>query len=467
MTMSEITIPTTEHRFADLVRRCRGPVLVPGDPGYDEARAAWNLTVDQRPAAIVAAHDASDVVAAVDAARAAGLRVAVQTTGHGSARPADGALLVLTAGLDGVHIDPVARTARVGGGVRWGAVLAAAQQHGLAPLVGSSTDVGAVGYTLGGGMGWLARRFGLAADHLRSVELVTPEARVVEVSAETDPDLFWALQGAGAGNFGVVTAMEIGLVPVSTVYAGNLLYPVEAASEILARWREWVDGVGEELTSAVCLMNFPPLDEVPEPVRGRSFVIVRGCWSGPLDEGRVLIDQWRAWRTPEIDLFGPMRLTHADTISNDPTHPIPYTISTEWFDDLPDAAVDVLVRRTFVAGPPPLVFAELRHGGGAIERSRAAIDRGRTGRFVLTMLAVAHGPDGAPAAEGYVAATRADLAPWANGSTFPNFTDGGERVARAATTAFTDTTLARLRAVKRRIDPADVFGFGGVALADA
>jgi len=461
---TDLTLTIDPAAVANLRTLVSGLVLVPGDAGYDEARATWNLAVDQRPALVVVADDRDDVVAAVRFAADRDLAVGVRATGHGTAQPADGGVLVVTAALTAVDVDPVARTARVGGGTRWGAVLAASHPHGLAPLLGSSSDVGVVGYTLGGGMGWLARRHGLAADRLRSVELVTADGTVVEASPTANTELFWALQGAGGGAFGIVTSMEIELVPVDVVYAGNLYYPAERAHEVLARWREWVRDVPEELTSAVSLMNFPPFEEVPAPLRGKSFAIVRGCFAGDLEAGKALVDQWRAWATPEIDHWGPMPFSEADHISNDPVDPMPFTISNEWFDELTDEAVDTIVKAAFPGGPPPLVFAEIRHAGGAIARGRGALDRGRTGAMVLTMLGVPHGPGELGTVEAHVARTRAALAPVATGASFPNFTERGERRQRSSQ-AFTSEALARLRAVKASVDPDGTFAFGGVDLA--
>jgi FAD/FMN-containing dehydrogenase len=203
--------------------------FLPGDSGYDRHRAGWNLAFDHRPAVIVAASSVSDVVTAVRIAREHHLRVAIQSTGHGVVRPADHETLLLTlANVDHVAIDPRRRRATLGGGAKWTHVLAAAQDHGLAPRLGSAPHVGAVGYTLGGGFGWLPRRYGLAVDHVDRLSIVLADGSVVETSATDHADLFWAMLGAGTGCLGVVVEMQIGLVPVTDVYAGNLLYPLDA-----------------------------------------------------------------------------------------------------------------------------------------------------------------------------------------------------------------------------------------------
>lgn len=463
--MSTISTPFS---FAAAVAELRdlitGAVVVPADgAAYDAARAAWTVTVDQRPAVIVVPESASEVAEAVRFARAAGLRVAVQATGHGVARPADDAVLILTKQMTGVTIDPVARTASVQAGAKWGAVLAPAQEHGLAPLLGSTTGVGAIGYTLGGGLGWLGRRYGLASDSVRSFDLVTPDGIEVHCDRFEQPEVFWALKGGGGGSLGVVTSMEIDLYPVDTVYAGNLLYPVEMAAEVMTRWRDWVGGVGDELTSSVLVMNFPPFEEVPEPIRGKSFVIVRGCWSGDLDAGKALIDEWRAWREPALDMFGPMPFTMADTISNDPVDPMPAKVTSELFDRLPDEAIRSIVHAAAPAPgqPPILAFAEIRHAGGAV-RSRAAAaanDRGRSAEFIFETVAVVMGEHAHLAIEAQFRQLRRELAPFTTGGAYLNFLEGTEKQERTPD-AFSQGHFNRVCVVKSALDADDRFAHG-------
>ena len=238
------------------------------------------------------------MVSSIDFARAKGLGIAVQATGHGVGLPADECVLILTRGLDDLRIDADARTAWVGAGLKWHTVLQRAQEDGLAPLLGSSTDVGAVGYTLGGGMGWLARKHGLSTDHVRFFEVVTPDGQVRTVSADENADLFWALRGGGGGSLGIVTGMEIELVPVTKVYGGNLLYPADMAREVVARYREWIATAPDELTSSFALANLPVDPLVPEFLQGQSFAVVRGCYCGSLADGEELMRFWRDWRTP-------------------------------------------------------------------------------------------------------------------------------------------------------------------------
>ncbi len=449
--------------LADLRSQVVGAVLTADDAGYEAACAGFNLLVRHRPAVVVVAQVTQDVAAAVRFAASAGLRVAIQATGHGAARPADGALLIVTSELTDVTIDPEAATADVSAGAKWERVLAAAQQHGLAPLLGSTTDVGAIGYTLGGGMGWLGRRFGLCSDSVIHFDLVTADGATLRASNDENPEVFWALKGGGGGSLGVVTGMRIRLFPVTTVYAGNLLYPAELAGDVIRRFRDWAPSTSRELTSSVVLMNFPPVEDVPEPLRGKSFVMVRGCWSGDLQDGERLMRHWRDWRAPIMDMFAPMPFAMADLISQDPTQPMPVMVSTEWFDTLPGDAIDILIAATFPkpGQAPTLLMTELRNAGGAVRDGAAGAvnDRGRSGEFLLEMVGVTPFPEAGLWLEAHLRFTREKLRPYVTGAAYLNFTEGVEKQDRTLT-AFSTASQARIAAVKAQLDPANRFSHG-------
>src|SRR5271166_2503426 len=270
-------------------------ILTPADPGWDNARQAWNLAVDQHPAAVALPESAEDVVAAVNFARERGLRVAAQGTGHNAAPLGSlaGTVLIKTHLMRRVTIDPVARTARAEAGAVWREVAEAAAAHGLAGLAGSSPDVGVVGYTIGGGMSWLGRTYGLSANNVEAIELVTADGRLIRADSCWEPDLFWALRGGG-GSFGVVTAIELRLFPITEVYAGLLWWPAEpgsdTAAEVLQAWRELTQcGLPEEFTTSARLMNFPPVPDLPDHLRGRSFVVIDVIHLGePAEADRLL-----------------------------------------------------------------------------------------------------------------------------------------------------------------------------------
>jgi FAD/FMN-containing dehydrogenase len=255
----------------ELRGRLQGEYVTPRDSNWDEARLAWNLAVDQRPAAVAVPETAEDIVEIVRFARANGLRVAGQSTGHNAAPLAAGlehTVLVKTHRMRAVEVDVDARIARAEAGALWMDVTGAATPHGLAALAGSSPDVGVAGYSLGGGISWMARRYGLATNSVVAIELVNHEGELVRADADQNADLFWALRGGG-GSFGIVTAIEMALYPVKELYAGWLIFPMERAGEVLNAWREWVDTVPDEVTSIGRLLQVPPLPDIPEPLRGR------------------------------------------------------------------------------------------------------------------------------------------------------------------------------------------------------
>ena len=301
-----------------------GPVLRPGDPGWRTEIAGFNLTFTPTPALVVGATCTADVAAAVRYAASVGKRVAVQATGHGLMSDLDDAVLVTTRRMTNVLIDPVARTARVAAGVRWRAVIDAAAEHGLAPLSGSSSQVGVVGYTTGGGLGPLCRRYGFAADHVTRFTIVTADGAVREVLAEsTDPDdvdLFWAVRG-GKGSFGIVTELEFGLVPVATFHGGAVFFAGEDAPAVLHAWREWAPTLPEDTTTSVALLRLPPVPELPEALRGRFVVALPFTHLG--EQGPALLEPMRAAAPPIMDVVADLPFAAIDAVHMDPTEPMP------------------------------------------------------------------------------------------------------------------------------------------------
>jgi FAD/FMN-containing dehydrogenase len=327
----------------DLRDRVAGETVLPGDGGWDAARQAWNLSVDQRPAAVVFPETAEEIAAVVEVAAAHGLRVAPQGTGHSAAPigPLEGTILLKTSRMRGVEIDAEANRARVRAGALWGEVVPAAAEHGLAALAGSAKDVGVVGYTLGGGIGWLARRHGLACNSVLAVEAVTADGRIVRAGADDEPDLFWALRGGG-GSLAIVTALEFALHPVAELYAGALFWPLERAGEVLHTWRELVVAAPDELTSLGRLMQFPPIPEVPEPFRGRAFVLVEAAHCGPEADGAALLQPLRALG-PETATLATIPVDGLSELHMDPPQPVPNAGDGMLLSELPAEAVDALV----------------------------------------------------------------------------------------------------------------------------
>lgn len=444
----------TDSRWDQLLSRIQGTVITPDDPQYDEARRAWNLTVNQHPALIVVAASAADVVEATQFAMRENLTISVQSTGHGIVHPANDSLLIITSKMKKIQVDADSQTAWIEAGAKWGEVLEKTQAVGLAPLLGSSPDVGVVGYTLGGGFGWLGRKYGLATDSVRFFELVTGNGRLLRASAEENSELFWGLRGGG-GSLGIITGMEIKLYPVSTVYGGNLIYPIQAAKEVYSRYRDWIASAPDELTSSIVLMNFPPMPLVPEILRGQSFVIVRGCYCGPVEQGEALVQPWRDWRTPFIDDFKVMPFSQVATISNDPVDPIPALSTGAWLRELSDEAIDVLIRYGFPGnGPSPLIFAEVRHVGGAVARvnSQANAYGNRDAALLLQMVGVTPTPEAYGHLVRYTNQIKEQLQPYLTGGVYMNFLEGEESQQRVKD-GYSPETYQRLTALKTAYDP--------------
>jgi hypothetical protein len=428
-----------------------GDVVTPADADWDTARQAWNLTVDQSPTAVVIPDSVSDIEQIVDFARYEGLRVAPQGTGHGAAALGDLAetLLVKLHRLRGVEIDPVQRRARVQAGVIWSEVVEAAAAHGLSALAGSSPDVGVVGYTLGGGLSWLARKYGIGANHVTAAEIVTADGRQRRIDREHEPDLFWAIRGGG-GDFGIVTALEFDLFPHGEVYAGALWFPVERARDVLRAWRDWAAGVPDELTSVGRIMQFPPLPFFPDEVRGKSFVLVEAIWCGAAYEGAAWIEPLRALE-PVRDTVKTTPITELSHLHMDPEGPAPGVGDGGMLTELDDDAIDELIAGTVGA---PILSTEVRHLGGAV--ARAAAGHGAVASFEAPFLTYSVGI--APTIEAQagvrsaVEQLRARLEAWEAPHTYLNFSEGR----RPASAHFVEAAHHRLRKVKAAYDPLGV-----------
>jgi FAD/FMN-containing dehydrogenase len=341
-----------------------------GEEQWDSARAAWNLAIDQRPAMVARPANTDEVAAVVNFARENGLRVAVQAEGHGAGALAgigDDTLLLKTGRMTGAEIDADGRQARVGAAAKWQDVSALASPQGLAALSGSSGEVGVVGYTLGGGHGWLARKHGLASNSVIAAEVVTADGQLMRADLENESDLFWALRGGG-GNFGVVTALEFELHPVPKLYAGMFAWPWERTSDVLHAWREWVSGLPTEMGTWARILQVPPLPDVPEPVRGRALVVVEAAYLGAEESGGELLRPLHDL-APELDTFAAVPPAALGHLHMDPEDPVPFAMSGQMLGELPAAAIDAIVE---AAGPDSgslLLSLELRLLGGALTQA--------------------------------------------------------------------------------------------------
>jgi FAD/FMN-containing dehydrogenase len=426
-----------------------GPVRGRGDDGYDAARLPWQRRVDPYPALVVEAAGPGDVRAAVRFAREQDLPFTVQATGHGAVAGTDGGLLLKTTSMDSVEVDAGRRVARVAAGARWSEVIAAAAPHGLAPLSGSSATVGVVGYTLGGGAGWLSRAYGYAADSVLRAEVVTAAGERVTASPDEHPDLFWALRGGG-GNFGVVTELEFRLYPVERVYAGMAMFEPDRAADVLAVYREWAGDEPDESNTSVGVMTLPPLPQLPEAVRGRRVLMLRGLYVGAAEAAeRVFAPLRQAAGTPLMDAFREMPYAETSTLGPPPT-PMVADMHCELFHELSDAVIDVaLSAGGAVSG------VDIHHWGGGPARPDG--DAGPAGHrdvpFSVVVAAQAEDPAEAPRLRAAVEQVAARLRPHATGGTFLNFLGDPAQTP----SAYTADDYRRLAEVKRAYDPDNFF----------
>jgi FAD/FMN-containing dehydrogenase len=364
------TIQTGEQRFDELRARMRGAVLEPGDAAYDEARAGWNALIQRRPGAIARCADAADVVIAVNFARTNDVLLAVRSTGHDFAGNSvcDGGLVIDVSVMDEVHIDAAARRARVQPGATWGVFDRAAQAFGLASAGGTVSTVGVTGYTLGGGSGWLVRKHGLGADNLLAVEIVTADGSIIRADEHDNPDLFWAVRGAGA-NFGVVTSLEFRLHPVGPdIIAGQIIHPIENARDVLRFYRTFMAHAPEEIQCDAFFLTLPSLDVFPAAFHGRTVLDLVVAYAGDISSGE---DALRPLRESGKAIFdGVQPMTYA---ALQQTFDAGMPKGNRWYTQahylaaLSDHAIDTILAHVETL-PGPFTVAYLEPLGGAVSR---------------------------------------------------------------------------------------------------
>lgn len=441
--------------FDALIDKVQGPVLRPGTKEYDRERDGFQRAFRNNPVAIVGATGPGDVRAAVAFAAAHDLPIAVQATGHGLSSTPERPLLISTRRMTGVQIDHDARTARIEAGVRWEQVIKAAAPHGLAPLSGSAPDVGAISYLLGGGLGLLAREYGYAAHHVRSVDLVTADGRTRHVTADSDPGLFWALRGAGT-NFGVITAAEVDLVPVARLQGGGLYFDSDLVPDVLRAFITWSTSLPDELTASVSVMVYPDIPPMPAPLRGRYSAHVRFAYTGDTASAEQLLKPLRDVGPRLIDDVKEMPYTESGHIYNDPPVPHAYFGSNVLLENL-DA--NALVAAAEAGGPnaSAACVIDVRQLGGALARRPdvpSAIGH-RDARYILRVLS-ALDEEGAAKVRPVHAAVYAAVASSSVGRRV-SFIYGDSTATDQVGDAYEPDDYRRLRELKGRYDPANLF----------
>lgn len=444
-----------------------GRIATPDDSDWDQARQAWNLAADQRPSAVAFAESGEDIATVVRFAAGNGLRVSGQATGHGAVAlgSLEDAILIKTERMRGIEVDASAQTARVEAGVLSVELAEAAQQHGLSGLPGSSPDVGVAGYHLGGGLSWFGRQYGFACNRLRAIELVTADGEARTVDAGNQPDLFWALRGGG-GDFAVVIALHIDLVPVADAYAGAYIFPGAVGAEAVRIWRDWAAGVGENVTSVVRFLRPPDIPDVPEPLRGTPLLTIDGACIGSREEGEAAFAPLLEIGEPMMNTFDQVPPAALCRIHMDPEQPVPGLGHHRVLRELPDEAIEVFAS---LAGPDsgtPLLLTEIRQLGGALARpdenggALSHLDAG----FAMFGIGMPMTPELGQAIEAHHDRLHEAMGPWAADGGYFNF---AERPCDADAILPPDV-CARLADVKRQYDPdSRIIGSHAVSLDPA
>jgi FAD/FMN-containing dehydrogenase len=457
MNFTDSALPPVRLEEAEaLAGAVAGSVWLPGGAGYDDERALFNLNHELMPAVIVVAQSATDVEAAVAFAAGQHRPVLVKNTGHQMVGTAQGAVMITTHRMNDVVIDAVGRTARVGAGAIWGEVVRKAAEVGLAPLNGANPTVGVAGYTLGGGLSpTLGRSHGYAADHVRSLDVVTADSELRCVTPETNPELFWALRG-GKGNFGVVTALEFNLFPVSRLYGGALYFPGERMADVLRAWTAWHPNTPETMTSSFAALRLPARPQIPEPLRGVFTVALRIAYTGTAGDGERMILPLREAAPTILDTVAEMPYALVASIHNEPTEPLPYYERSIMLREFPAEAQDKLVELVGPDSDTTMWIAELRALGGAWDREPEVPNAVATRGLPYVLLGVEVGPLSAEQRlKESIAALLDGMAPWQGDRRLVNNLAPEE--ANDAVAVYGPERYERLAGVKKTYDPTNMF----------
>jgi FAD/FMN-containing dehydrogenase len=448
-----------EASFGDLQAAVRGEVIRPGDADYDEARNIWNAAHDRHPAVVIRCAGTADVIKSLEFARSQGLPVAVRGGAHSIAgfSTCDGGVVIDLSAMRAVTVDPARRRAVAQGGATWADFDHETQQFGLAVTGGLVSSTGLGGFTLGGGIGWLLRRYGLTCDNLVGADVVTADGQLVHASADQNQDLFWALRGGG-GNFGVVTSLELALHPVGPMVLGGLLFfPGDAARQVLTGWRELTATMPDELTSLVNLTTAPPVPFLPEEVHGRPIAVIGAVHCGSPEAAEEAVRPLRTLAEPIFDHLGPVPYAAMQQALDPLWTAGAYNYFTSaLLDELPDQAIDEALER-WSQKPTAQSEMHMHHAGGAMARvhpSETAFAQ-RTSPYLLNV--IVRQPDGAGFDENldWARQTRQAMSAYGPGTSYVNFT--GEADQTRVPTSYPPETYERLVAVKDRYDPTNVF----------
>jgi FAD binding domain-containing protein len=429
-----------------------GRVVTPADSDWDAARAAWNLAADQHPVAVAFAESADDVARVVGFAGRNDLKVAGQGTGHGAVAlgPLDDTILLKTERMRDVEVDTGSQTASVAAGVLVEELGAAAQANGMCSMPGSSPNVGVIGFSLGGGLSWLGRRYGWACNRVQAIDVVTADGEQRRIDADHEPDLFWALRGGGGG-YAIVTRLQVHLLPIAELYAGALVLPAELGANAVRAWRDWTSSVPDDVTSIARFLHLPPIPEVPEQLRDRPLLTIDAACIGSQEAGEATIAPLRELGEPVMDTFGQIPAEGLSRIHMDPEPPVPGLGHHEVLAELPDDAIDAFVGAAGPDAGSPLLLSEIRHLGGALARpdenggALSSLDAD----FVMFGVGMPMTPELGKAIETHLDHLHETMKPWAAEGGYFNFAERPCDV----DAILPPETCSRLAEVKRRWDP--------------
>lgn len=432
------------------------------DAEYNAEVTGFNVVVTHAPDVVVGARSTEDVVAAVRYALEHGHRVSIHSTGHGADEAITGGLLINTSRIQRLEIDPATKTATIGAGLRWGAVVEAAAEHGLTPITGAAATVGVVGMLLGGGLGPLARSHGFCADYIESFTVVTGQGEAIEVSREENADLFWALRGGKSG-LGIVTEVRVRLVELSTLYGGSLFFEEEHMEAALRKWVDWTASAPTQVTTSVAILSLPPLDFIPEPLRGRRVLHLRFAYPGRAEVGEKLAAPLRAAAPIYLDFLGQIPTTQIASIHNDPQAPMPVWMRGTMLTHIDQEFASTLLAHAGPGKNPPFAAIEVRHIGERTERDvkEGSAVGGRPAEFVFSLI-------GAPVPELFEAVIPTvgagileSVEKWESSEVNINFM-GAPRSPEHHATAWSPECYEKLAEVRRKYDPSGVFSCGNL-----
>jgi FAD/FMN-containing dehydrogenase len=458
MTAIETRVELDEGALSTLAGSFRGQLVRPGDPTYDEHRKIWNGSIDRSPALIARCAGVADVMAAVRFTRDLGLVAAVRSGGHSfpGHSVCDGGVVIDMSLMKGIRVDPEARTARAQAGVLLGELDRETQAFGLGVPAGIVTHTGLAGLTLGGGIGWLMRKYGLTIDQLLSVDLITADGEFAKASERENPDLFWGVRGAG-GNFGIVTEFEFRLNPVGPmVIAGPIFWPMEESPNVLRFYRDWITDVPEELTTIVVHRKMPPLPVVPAELHWKPVVTVICCYAGPVEEGEKVIRPMKEFGSPILDLCTPKPFV-AHQAMFDPSFPHGWWYYFRSCDirELTDEVIDIIAEGATQMTSPLTAFPIFQLGGAiaSVGEDETAFN-GRSSGHTININATTATREGFDEEREWSKALWSALQPY-HTSVYVNFLmeEGEERIRQA----YGAERYDRLKALKRRYDPDNFF----------